>query len=143
METTGRSAARIGDRRSHALFPSVFRALLFSTFAFAAFLLIFAFLLYRGSDPGRLLLPVALAAAGVVSLLGGAQAGRLYRQSGPLAGLLHGMMLVFFFLLGAAIVQGGKLTAAALPLYLGMLLCSTVGGLLSTHKKKRRTRRRR
>ncbi len=137
MELT-HSAARMRERAAQPLLPSVLRATLFVLLVSAILLPAVALILYRNDDPGRLLTPVGLACLAVVSLLCGFRAGRLRRQSGLLCGLLSGLLFAFLLFLTALILKGGKLPLQALPIYLGVVLLSLLGGLLGARKKKAR-----
>ena len=135
--------ARLGGGKARSLIPSVLRALLLTLLLFGVLLLALAFVLYRTEDPGSMLTPAAIGIAGASAAFGGLFAGRIYRTGGSLAGLLHGMLLVFLLLLGAIVAGGGSVKATALPFYLGMLILSTIGGRIGAKKKHRRTARRR
>lgn len=140
MATATRAAARLGDRRSISFTGAITRGFFFSLFLGTAFLFLLSFLLMKSRDPARLLLPAAVGASLFLSLLGGYRAGGLHRKSGPLCGLTVGTLLAFVFLLAALILAEGSLSILAIPLYLGMLVTSTLGGWLAARKPKRRRR---
>ena len=140
MATATRAAAHLGDRRSISFAGAITRGFFFSLFLGTAFLFLLSFLLMKSRDPARLLLPAAVGASLFLSLLGGYRAGGLHRKSGPLCGLTVGTLLAFVFLLAALILAEGSLSILAIPLYLGMLVTSTLGGWLAARKPKRRRR---
>ena len=140
MATATRSAAHLGDRRSISFTAAILRGFFSSLLLGSAFLFFLSFLIMKSADPGHLLLPAAVGASLVLSLLGGHRAGRLHKKSGPLCGLTVGTLLAFAFLLAALILSEGSLSFPAIPLYLGMLLSSTLGGWMATKKPKRRRR---
>ena len=140
MATATRAAAHLGDRRSISFTAAILRGFFFALFLGTAFLFLLSILLLRSEDPGRLLLPAAVGASLALSLLGGYRAGALHKKSGPLCGLTVGTLLAFSFLLAALILCEGSLSFWAIPLYLGMLSASTLGGGLASRKPKRRRR---
>lgn len=140
MATATRAAARLGDRRSFSFTAAILRGFFFSLFLGTAFLFFLSFLLLKSGDPGLLLLPAAVGASLILSLLGGHRAGGLHRKSGALCGLTVGTLLAFAFLLAALILCEGSLSIWAIPLYLGMLSASTLGGWMAARKPKRRRR---
>lgn len=140
MATATRSAAHLGDRRSISFTAAILRGFFSSLLLGSAFLFFLSFLLMKSGDPGRLLLPASVGASLVLSLFGGYRAGALHKKSGPLCGLTVGTLIAFVFLLAALILCEGSLSFLAIPLYLGMLSASTLGGGLASRKPKRRRR---
>lgn len=140
MATATRSAAHLGDRRSISFTAAILRGFFFSLFLGTAFLFLLSFLLLKSRDPARFLLPVAVGATLLLSLLGGYRAGGLHRKSGPLCGLTVGTLLSFVFLLAALILCEGALSVWSIPHYFGMLTLSTLGGWLAGRKPRRRRR---
>ncbi len=141
MEKAKKRAARLGSGVRRTFWQSVFFGVVTALLLGTAFLFFSAFLLYRMSDPLRYFPYAAVAASLLLSFLGGLRAGRLHGKSGALSGISVGISLSFLFLASALILSKGQLPLAALPLYLGMLLAATVGGVLSTRKKARRRHR--
>ena len=142
MEITKKRAARLGSGVGHPFWRSVLFGVLTALMLGAAFLFFSAFLLYRLSDPLRYFPYVAVIVGLLLSFFCGWQGARLYRKSGALTGITAGLTLAFLFLAAALILKEGALPITAIPLYLGMLLASTVGGWAATRKKARRRHRR-
>ncbi len=143
MDTVTHKAARLADKRSASFASALLGGMFTSVVLLASFLFLASFLLLRTADPLRFLWPAAWIGSLLTALLGGFRAARLHRKSGALTGLALGLILSFLFLLSALVVQKGSLPALSIPLYLGILLSSTIGGTLATRKKAyRRVRRR-
>ena len=138
MGKARKKGARASGGARMSFWRCVASGVLVALIAGGAALLCSALLLYRTDDPVRYFSVVAVGVSLLLSLLGGLGAGILYRKSGALIGLTVGMTLSFLFLAGALTLSEGVLPMAAIPLYLGMLLASLLGGTVATRKRIRR-----
>ena len=100
-------------------------------------LLAASLLAYFLPDPTPWIRPLALLAAALTALIGGATAARLQKENAALCGLLNGcvcmagMILLSLFFRSRA---SGDSTLVSILFHASFLLCSVVGGMLGKRK---------
>ena len=142
MSFAAHNTGTLKERRGASFPADCFFGVLLAFAAGAVLLPTAALLLMRSEDPARLSGAISYLIALLLPLIGGYLGARKRGHGGALLGLSIATVTVFLFLAVALTLSGGVLTAAALPLYGGMLLTGTVGGRLAMHRKKKHRRHR-
>ena len=121
---------RRGRKGKDTLLASVTHGLLCALLLLPCLLLLGGIFAYRSDDPTALVKPLGYATAVLVAFFGGATAARRRKKQGLICGVLTGLALLAFLLLGFFIClddsepQLGRLLLS----YLLLLVVSTVGG---------------
>ncbi len=100
---------------------------------------------YGQSDPSAWIMPAAYLSSLLAAMGGGFTAARLRGRQGLICGLLTGVGVLVFCILGFMIFSGDTETNVlrAATSYLFAFLCAALGGLLGGANKRRGKRRRR
>lgn len=135
-----RSHLRLSEKKERGIVPAMFFGFVFTALFSLIFLLLASLFSYNSEDPSSLLMPLAYASLAVSSLVFGFSTAKIAGRNGLVCGLLSGGFLSMLLFVGGMIMSDSYSPLAALPVFLGVLLVSALGGFLGGRKKEKRRR---